>query len=154
MGRKGEMELAQIADSVEQHIQAGHRAFVVPVYCMADGISSFKMERMKQAAQEMLLDMGLLVTGMTYDGSRSTAHFEVQVPAPQDAIKTCPKCAEPIKAAAVLCRYCGTELTQEDVVSEVRYDLSPWSIDERWSFTKALEEEGIDFDWDGLELVV
>jgi len=96
---------------VRENRSAGHRAFIVPCYYQADGMMNFKMERMKQLGQQRLLELGLDVTGVTWDEWKAMAYFEVGVPEPREPEKSCPKCAETIKAAAVMCRFCGSDLS-------------------------------------------
>lgn len=95
--------------NVQQQLANGSRAFVVSIYCMADGISLRKIEGMKRVAQERLLAMGVDVTGMHYDAWAYTAHFEVRSRGPAADERDCPRCAERIKAAALVCRFCGAE---------------------------------------------
>jgi zinc-ribbon domain len=111
VGGRGEQELAKLAQTVQQHVAAGHQAFFVSLYCMADGVGMRKIERMREAGQQRLLDMGMDVTGMNYEESKYTVHFQVQVPQRRERDKRCPRCAETFEAGAVFCRYCGSVLS-------------------------------------------
>src|SRR5664280_292089 len=99
---KGDRELAEVEETVRLHLAVGHQATYVSVSCMADGVSSWKFQRMQEAGQPRLLEPGLNVTGMTCDGWGYTAHFEVRAPQEREPGRNFPNCAEANKAEAVL----------------------------------------------------
>jgi hypothetical protein len=135
MGRRGDRELARMSASVRQQIEAGHQSFVVPVFCLADG--RWQLEGMKRSGQQVLLDMGLNVTGMNYDDSNYTAYFEVQVPPQREAEKICPQCAEAIKAAALICRFCRADVAN---VLPLAHETRP--AESRAQFRKQFNQQG------------
>jgi DNA-directed RNA polymerase subunit M/transcription elongation factor TFIIS len=119
MNKKSLRALADFGHEVERHATAGHQAFVVSIYLMAGGIGRYKMAQIEEAAQQLLLDMGLGVTGMERRDWEYKTYFEVQVPQARDPEKRCPRCAEMIKAAALVCRYCGAEFPDTPAIDDV-----------------------------------
>jgi hypothetical protein len=114
MSKRGDEELAKVERLVRQHIAEGHQAFMVPVLCLADGVLNYKIQRMRDTAQQLLLQLGLEVLGMEYDAHQQKAYFQVRVPARRVPEKQCPWCAETIKVEAIVCRFCGRELVQHN----------------------------------------
>lgn len=99
----------------ERYVQSGQSAFVISLnYLNVCGgiMASFKADipEFMRLGQEYLAGLGLNVHGIERDEWQYTVFYECSVPAPVEATKACPRCAETIKEAAVVCRFCGTEL--------------------------------------------
>ena len=67
---------------------------------------------MRNAGQPFLLDLGVNVVDAEWDPYEYTMHYHIEVPERQDPEKRCPRCAEVIKEAAVVCRFCGHDFSQ------------------------------------------
>lgn len=60
--------------------------------------------------------LGVLLVGDKNQptGGQFTMSYQPQPPAPSEAMKACPRCAEPVRAQAKVCRYCGHEFETPD----------------------------------------
>jgi hypothetical protein len=70
-------------------------------------MARMRKNQMVEDVQQQLLDAGLNIRGITDNEWDYTVSFEIEVPAPVEATKQCPRCAETVKEAAQVCRFCG-----------------------------------------------
>lgn len=111
MGKRGDRELAKLNDAIDAHLSEGHLAFALPVYLMADGILDWKRARLERAAQELILSRGLDVEGVNHRDWEDTTWFQVRARQSEgNDRRQCPWCAENIRNAAIVCRFCGREV--------------------------------------------
>jgi hypothetical protein len=74
--------------------------------------------------------------------------------------RPCPWCAERIKSAAIVCRYCGREVEPIGPAvpyipsAEVEYDLSGWTVENRAALVQRLDSADIRWSLDGDALLV
>jgi hypothetical protein len=59
-----------------------------------------------RAGTGRVLMLGLAANSIRPDGTLTVTYQKLEI---EDATKVCPRCAETIKAAAVVCRFCGHE---------------------------------------------
>ena len=116
MGPKGKRALAELGAEVKERSAAGHSKFTVSLFCGCDGnfngMTNMSVSRMRNAGQPFLLDLGVNVVDAEWDPYEYTMHYHIEVPERQDPEKRCPRCAEVIKEAAVVCRFCGHDFSQ------------------------------------------
>jgi hypothetical protein len=110
-----EQALNRATKEVQEHVAAGHQAFLIGFnYLNVCGgfMGSFKADipAFIKITQEHLLNLGVNVRGMQRDEWQYLVQYECEVPAPVEATKQCPMCAETIKAEAVICRFCGNSV--------------------------------------------
>ena len=114
MNRKRDKDLQAFFEEVYANVDAGHQAFVADLRIInASGslsgatIAHARKSEMVKEAKQVLLDEGLNIRGITDNDWDYTVRFEIEVPAAVEATKTCPMCAETVKEAALVCRFCG-----------------------------------------------
>ena len=110
-----EKVLNQAGEEVERYVKAGQLAFIISLnYLNVCGgfMGSFKADipQFMDMSHKYLVGLGLNVHGVSRDDWQYTVHYECSMLAPVEATKTCPMCAETIKEAAVICRFCGHSL--------------------------------------------
>lgn len=173
------MDLETFLEEVNANVSSGHQAFVAELNTVnaSGSFSGAEMHRIRKQemvrdAQQRLLAAGLNVRGIRENEWDYSVSFEIEVPAPVEATKHCPKCAEIIKAAAIVCRFCGADVANE-TASEVgttdyddqsedtttddgltQFDMSDVPGDLRAPLTQRLFSERIPYDWDGDVLTV
>jgi hypothetical protein len=94
------------------------------------------------------------------DASQSVAK------SPGRGTRVCPWCAESIKPAAIVCRFCGRDVQPIDLESsavelqpsgleyDVTYETDTWSEDQRTSFARLLTRKGVPHEWTGTDIRV
>ena len=103
--------LEQTRAEVEQYAAARQSAFIISMnYLNVCGgfMGSFKADVpvFVDVTHKYLLELGLNVHGVSRDDWQYTVHYECSIPAPVEPTKVCPMCAETVKEAAVIRRYC------------------------------------------------
>lgn len=164
IGRKGERALSALAQEVQDLADAGHRRFSVTLYRMSDGTANVSIRRMRDAGRARLLSLGVSLVDARWEPWEYTMYYSIEVPERRAPEKDCPRCAEAVKAAAWVCRYCGYEfddgagadaaMAMGGPGRTVTYQLDEWRELIRDVVAHRLAEADIDHAWDGADLTV
>ncbi|WP_144149393.1 zinc ribbon domain-containing protein [Paraburkholderia sp. BCC1884] len=77
----------------------------------------------------LAIPLGLIATVVLACSSKLPAGEQTTMPTPANSIKTCPRCAETVKAAAQVCRFCQHEFSAPSAMAATNL---PWTLQEDW----------------------